>query len=95
MGRTSWLDEATDMPVIEERALGLEHFTEALADGRVDTEELAVQQQRLTQAMKAVEAELSDELHGKVTTLLVELTAYDIMRTFHELHAARTGAARL
>jgi hypothetical protein len=32
---------------------------------------------------------LSDELHAKVTTVLVELTAYNVMRLLHELNAER------
>ena len=45
--------------------------------------------------MKGVESELTDELHAKVTTVLVELTAYNVMRLLHELKAehARIGFA--
>ena len=49
-------------------------------------QELAGQEQRLVAAMKTVEGELSDEVHAKVTTLLVELSAYNVMRLLHELH---------
>jgi hypothetical protein len=40
-------------------------------------------------AMKKVEAELNDDLHAKVTTVLVELTAYNVMRLLHELQSER------
>jgi len=43
--------------------------------------------------MKAVERELSDDLHAKVTNVLVELTAYDVMRVLHELQAERARMA--
>jgi hypothetical protein len=43
--------------------------------------------------MKQLEPELSDELHGKVTTVLVEITAYNVMRLLHELHAERARMA--
>jgi hypothetical protein len=43
--------------------------------------------------MKHVEGELNDELHSKVTTLLVEMTAYNVMRLLHELQAERTRMA--
>jgi len=92
MPRTSWFDETTAVPVIEERARALESFTAALADGVVEQRELDEQQARLVAAMKAVEPELSDELHEKVTTLLVELSAYDILRLLHELQAAHLRA---
>ena len=43
--------------------------------------------------MKHLEVELSDELHAKVTNVLVELTAYNVMRLLHELHAERARMA--
>ena len=44
-------------------------------------------------AMKIVEGELSDELHSKVTAMLVEVTAYNVMRLLHELQVERTRMA--
>ena len=43
--------------------------------------------------MKAVESELSDEVHAKVTRLLLELSAYNVMRTIHELAGDRVRKA--
>jgi hypothetical protein len=43
--------------------------------------------------MKNVEGELSDDLHSKVTTMLVEMTAYNVMRLLHELQVERTRIA--
>ena len=43
--------------------------------------------------MNAVEGELSDAVHAKTTTLLVELTAYNIMRLLHELQTERARVA--
>ncbi len=56
-------------------------------------QELAGQEQRLVAAMKALEPALSDELHAKVTTVLVELTAYNVMRLLHELQTERARLA--
>jgi len=39
--------------------------------------------------MRAVEGQLNDEQHAAVTRLLVELSAYNVMRTVHELQADR------
>jgi hypothetical protein len=64
-----------------------------MADGVVEKQELEDQQNRLIAAMKAVEPDLDDTLHRKVTELLVELTAYDIMRVLHELQAERARIA--
>jgi hypothetical protein len=43
--------------------------------------------------MKHLEVELSDELHAKVTDVLVELTAYNVMRLLHELQTERARMA--
>ena len=93
MARTSWFDDRAEHPAIQERVKKLESFTSALADGLVSRHELNGQEQRLMAAMKEVEHELGDELHAKVTTLLVELTAYDVMRLLHELQAERARRA--
>jgi hypothetical protein len=89
MARINWLDDDTDLPALEGHVQQLEHFTNALADGIVDADELAKQNEAVVAAMKAVQDELSDEQHAKVTALLVELTALNIMTTLHELAAER------
>ena len=93
MARTSWFDEKAEHPIIQERLEKLESFTSALADGVVSRRELNGQEQRLTAAMKSVEGELGDDLHARVTTLLVELSAYNVMRLLHELQAERARVA--
>ena len=93
MARTSWFDEKAEHPAIQERVSQLQTFTDALADGMVTKQELAGQEQRLLAAMKKVEPTLNDETHAKVTDLLVELTAYNIMRLLHELQAERVRMA--
>ena len=90
MPRTSWLDEKSEHPLIKEKLETLDSFTTAMADGVITKQELAGQEQRLLTAMKQVEPKLSDDLHAGVTTLLVELTAYNVMRLLHELNAERT-----
>lgn len=92
MARVSWFDEETDLPIIHEQARNLESFVEALSDGQVERRELENQQERLISAMKNVERELSDVQHEKVTRLLLELSAYNIMRLLHELQAERIRA---
>jgi hypothetical protein len=93
MARTSWFDDKAEHSVIQERASKLESYTSALSDGVVTKQELAGQEQRLLAAMKALEPALSDELHAKVTAVLVELTAYDVMRLLHELQTERARLA--
>ena len=89
MARTSWFDEKAEHEGIQEKAQKLESFTSALADGVVSKQELEGQEKRLVAAMKTLEPALSDDQHAKVTSVLVELSAYNIMRLLHELHAER------
>jgi hypothetical protein len=84
-GRTHWLDEKTDAPLIDDYVQKLGSFLEATADGQVDASELKAQEDRVVALMKAVEPELSDALHEQVTHLLCELSAYNIMHAIHRL----------
>jgi hypothetical protein len=93
MARTNWFDDKNEHPIFQDRLAKLESFTDALADGVVTQQELTGQEQRLIAAMKALEADLNDALHAKATTMLVELTAYNVMRMLHELQAERAKIA--
>ena len=93
MAKTSWFDDRAEHPTLHERVEKLESFTTAMADGVVDKKELESQEQRLTAAMKALEPKLNDELHGEVTRVMIELTAYNIMRLLHELQTERARVA--
>ena len=93
MANTSWFDERAEHPTLHERVEKLESFTTAMADGVVDKKELETQEQRLAAAMKRLEPKLSDELHGEVTTVMIELTAYNVMRLLHELQTERARVA--
>jgi hypothetical protein len=89
MARTSWFDKDASHPMVHEQVEKLESFTSALADGVVEKNELGAQEQRLAAAMKRLEPKLTDDLHAEVTEVMVELTAYNVMRLLHELQAER------
>jgi hypothetical protein len=89
MTRVSWFDEKTHMPVIDEQVQKLSTFVDAMADGVIDDAELHKQQSSVVEAMKAVEGDLNDQQHAKITRLMVELSAYNIMRLLHELQQSR------
>ena len=93
MPRVSWFDDKAEHPMIQEQIGKLDSFTSAMADGVVTETELSAQESRLVASMKALEAGLSDELHAKVTIVLVELSAYNVMRLLHELQAERARMA--
>ncbi len=88
-GRQSWLDDKTQTSMIDEYTQKLSTFMAAMADGEVDSKELADQEQRLVAAMKSVESQLDDAQHAKVTQLLCELTAFNVMQTLNSLQEAR------
>ncbi len=93
MARTSWFDDKAGHEAIQDRVRHLDSFTDALADGVISSQELNAQEARLIEAMKAAEALLTDDQHAKVTTVFVELTAYNIMRLLHELQSERLRLA--
>jgi hypothetical protein len=64
-----------------------------MSDGVIERAELEKQQTSVVAAMKAVQGELSDVQHEKVTRLLVELSAYNVMRLLHELQQSRLQKA--
>jgi hypothetical protein len=89
MARTNWLDEDTQEVKIDDYAKQLTSFVDAMADGRVDDGELEAQEKRVAEAMHDVEPHLDDELHAKVTKLLCELSAFNIMQFMHAVDQAR------
>jgi hypothetical protein len=93
MAKMSWFDERAEHPTLHERVEKLESFTAAMADGVVDKRELQGQEQRLIAAMKRLEPRLSDDVHADVTSVMIELTAYNVMRLLHELQTERARVA--
>lgn len=87
--RQSWLDATTQAPLINQYTEQLTTFLDALADGKIEDNELAAQEARLKKAMQDVEPQLDATLHPAVTRLLCELTAYNIMHTLSDLQKAR------
>jgi hypothetical protein len=87
--KRSWLDADSHKPLIEKYARSLKSFLAAMADGRIDDGELEAQEQRLTALMKEIEPQLNPALHGRVTELLCELTAYDLMQVLHTMQSSR------
>jgi hypothetical protein len=87
--RTSWLDEKAQHPLIEQYARQLDSFAQAMADGKIEASELRDQEGRLVALMKEIEPQLDDALHEKVTRLLCELAAYDLMQMVQTMQEAR------
>ena len=89
MARQSWLDEHAQTTLIDDYARNLGTFLDAVADGIVDAEEVAVQESRVIELMKEVEPQLDDTLHEQVTKLLCELSAFSVMQLLNAIYEAR------
>ena len=87
--KTAWFDASSEAPLLAEYARKLDSFLDVVADGKVTAGELDAQEKRVVSLMKEVEPLLSPEAHDKVTQLLCEVTAYDLMNTFHMATKAR------
>ena len=90
--RMSWLDAEARTPVIDLYAQQLDSFISTIADGKVDEQEVQNQEARLVQLMQEIEPQLDDAMHAKITQLLCELTAYDIMQVLHTMQQAQPHA---
>ena len=90
--RMSWLDAEARTPIIDLYAQQLDSFISTIADGKVDEKEVQSQEARLVQLMQEIEPQLDDTMHEKVTQLLCELTAYDIMQVLHTMQQAQPHA---
>lgn len=91
--RRSWIDEATNEPLIDDYAAKLSTFLDAMADGVIDDKELADQESRLVELLKEVEPTLDDAQHAKMTALMCELSAFNIMQFCHQMQQHRPAAA--
>lgn len=89
----AWFDEATHTSLIADYAQRFEPFLAEVADGVVSQSQLDAQEVRLVGLMQEVEPQLDPKLHAKVTELLCELTAYDIMHAMHLMQQARPKTA--
>ena len=87
--RTPWFDATKTKPLLSEYAQRMQPFIDTMADGRIDEGEIAAQEERLIASMKEVEPLLDGDLHGKVTRLLCEMAAYDLMQALHGIQESR------
>ena len=86
--RPSWLDDEGG-DAIDDYARKLESYVQAMADGIVTTDEVEGQEQRVVDLMREIEPQLDDALHAKVTELLCELVAFDILQLLHTVQESR------
>lgn len=88
-GSSSWFDENSNQALISDQAQRLESFLNAVADGKVTDDEVKSQEARVVKLMKEIEPQLDPKLHERVTDLLCELTAFDMMQALNLMQQAR------
>lgn len=86
--RLSWLDDEGGV-AIDDYAQKLESYVQAMADGIVSADEVEGQERRVVDLMREIEPQLDDALHAKVTELLCELVAFDILQLLHTVQESR------
>ena len=86
--RMSWLDDEGGV-AIDDYAQKLESYVQAMADGIVSADEVEGQERRVVELMREIEPQLDDALHAKVTELLCELVAFDILQLLHTVQESR------
>jgi hypothetical protein len=86
---STWVDEDTDLPLITERARQLDSFVEAIADGKVTDAEVKAQEARVMRLLKEIEPQLEPKMRDRVTELLCELSAYDMMQVLNIMSHSR------
>lgn len=94
MARKSWVDPDTNEPLIDDYAKKMANFMHAFADGVITEQEISDQEARLVDLMGEVEEHLDDAVHAKVTRLMCELTAFNIMQFVYEMQMSRATAFR-
>ncbi len=63
-----------------------------MADGKVTDAEVKAQEERVVKLMKEIEPQLDAKLHDRVTELLCELTAYDMMQMLNMMQQSRPAS---
>ena len=89
MARKSWLDEKGESTLIDDYAKQTTSFIEAMADGKIDDDEITNHEANLVKLMKKIEPKLDDEQHAEITELLCELSAFNVMQMLHMMHQSR------
>jgi hypothetical protein len=81
MARVSWFSEEGDDVMFAHYVERMESWQKAMEDGTITAEEVRDQAHRVADLLKDVEQRLDDDLHGKVTTALMEWAVLQGMST--------------
>ncbi|BAC92003.1 hypothetical protein [Gloeobacter violaceus] len=78
----TWFNEETNEIYSVQFFQRMESWQRAIADGRIDQEEIQIQGERVTDLLKRLEPTLSDEAHAKLTQVFREMAVLQGMQSF-------------
>ena len=86
MPKSSWFDKSNEMQ-FGEYMTQMESWREAMADGKIDPDEVLRQEQRVEDLLRAFEPKLSDTQHEELTKIFYELAVFYGMQRIADLAA--------
>jgi hypothetical protein len=78
----TWFNEETSEVYSAQFFQRMESWQRAIADGRIDPEEIQAQGERVTDLLKRIESSVSDEAHAKLTETFSELSVLQGMQAY-------------
>ena len=91
MARASWFDEKTNELMFSTYMTQMDSWQDAMADGVIEPGEIQKQAERVGEMLRALEPELSDELHEEITNIFYELAVLFGMVQVREVALAEEG----
>jgi hypothetical protein len=78
----TWFNEETSEVYSAQFFQRMESWQRAIADGRIDPQEIQAQGERVTDLLKRIESSVSDEAHAKLTETFSELSVLQGMQAY-------------
>lgn len=78
----TWFNEETSEVYSAQFFQRMESWQRAIADGRIDPEEIQAQGERVTDLLKRIESSVSDKAHAKLTETFSELSVLQGMQAY-------------
>ena len=85
MGKNLWFDPASNQMLFNRYLTQMDSWQQALADGVIEASEVAVQAEKVSDMLRALEPKLSTEIHAELTNILYEWAVLQAMMTTLEL----------
>ncbi len=84
MSRKAWFEPQSNQEMFSQYFQRMESWQQAIADGKITSEELSQQAERVAGLLSEIEPRLDDELHEQITQLLLEIAVFNEMQRIFE-----------